>query len=334
MKTYRIEYCYEDFCYFDVILEGEEITLNRKHLFKQDEDMDETLIFNVKNLVDVKIESHQDVDERIEFWNVLLVPKSEEDDTPSLISFMECVKKDQIDKIEGVRQFVLSQNESVEDYNHSDNIIEKTSSFDSDGNGEVDLVEGDDFNQLLKKHQKRVIEINRDYIQQFVKISNLLKTKKKNIQSLFENIKNTSHQSELEEHTGILKNEIHNYQLLLFNSLNMIVSLVGNDMITFYNIYESFDKLRIFNSTWENEVSQKLTNIEDGLTQLLYSIDEMSQSIVSGLSELTYVTEESNRNLINQLGEIESSIQVNNLLTGIQTYQMYKINQNTKGLRE
>ena len=205
--------------------------------------------------------------------------------------------------------------------------------FDSDGNGEVDLIEGDEFNQFLKKYQNQIIEINREYIQQFVKLSSLIKTKKKNIQTIFDNIKTKSNQNELEEHIGILKNEIHNYELVLFNSLNMIVSLVDDDMITFFEIHESFDKLNIFNSNWENEMSQKLTKIEDGLTNLMYSINQMGMDIIDGLSHLTYINEESNRNLENHLFEINSSIKVNNLLTGIQTYQMYKINQNTKSLR-
>jgi hypothetical protein len=38
--------------------------------------------------------------------------------------------------------------------------------------------------------------------------------------------------------------------------------------------------------------------------------------------------------IIKELRSIDSSIQFNNLLTGIQTYQMYKINKNTKNLNK
>lgn len=127
--------------------------------------------------------------------------------------------------------------------------------FDVDGNGVIDLVEGNDFNLLLKRHQKQIIEIDRDYVHQFVKVSSYLKNKQKNIQLIFDSIKDTSSQQELKDYVGILKNEIHSYKLILFNSLNIIVSLVEDDMITFYEIYESFDKLNIFNSNWEIEVS-------------------------------------------------------------------------------
>ena len=117
----------------------------------------------------------------------------------------------------------------------------------------------------------------------------------------------------------------------------MITSIVEDDLIVFYEIYESFDKLNMFNSNWENEVSQKLSNIGEGLSELMSSINSMERNIVSGLTELSYVTQEGFKELGNsvtrELQSIDSSIKFNNLLTGIQTYQMYKINKNTKFLR-
>ena len=117
----------------------------------------------------------------------------------------------------------------------------------------------------------------------------------------------------------------------------MVVSLCSGNLIEFYEIYESFDKLNIFNSNWENEVSEKLSNIGDKLNELMYSIYSMEQKIVSELNQLSYITSES-FNLINttvsgQLKEIKSSIDTNVLFNGIQAYQLYKINKNTKSLR-
>ncbi len=216
------------------------------------------------------------------------------------------------------------------------NQINVLSELDKDGNGEIDLIQND-FNKLLNKNQKQIIEIDKNYVHQFVKVSNFIKTKKTNTQKIFESIRDTSSQKELEERVGMLKNQIHAYELLVFHSINMIGSLVSEDLISFYEIYESFDKLGMFNSTWENEVSEKLTNIGDKLDDLMHSIYNMEQNIVNELSNLSYVTQESfedlNKSVTSQLKEVESSINTNNLLTGIQTYQLYKINKNTKGLR-
>lgn len=140
-----------------------------------------------------------------------------------------------------------------------------------------------------------------------------------------------------EELIGILKNQIHNYELLMFHSINMVVSISTDNLIVFYEIYETFDKLNVFNSNWEKEVSEKLTNVGSKLDDLMYSIYNMEQSIVSELSYLTYVTRDSfedlNSSVTSQLKEVESSINTNNLLAGIQAYQLYKINKNAKSLR-
>jgi hypothetical protein len=206
--------------------------------------------------------------------------------------------------------------------------------FDKTGNGEIDLVPNDFF-KLFNKNQRKVIELDKNYIHQFVKVSNYIKTKKENVQLIFESIRNTSSQAELVERVNLLRNQIYSYELLIFHSVNMIGALVSEDLITFYEIYESFDKLSVFNSNWENEVSEKLTNIGDKLDDLMYSIYRMEQNISSELSNLSYITQESfedlNRTVRSQLREVGSSINMNNLLTGIQAYQLYKINKNTKG---
>ena len=200
------------------------------------------------------------------------------------------------------------------------------SELDKDGNGEVDVIEGNDFNLLLKKHQKSIVEVDRTYVQQFVKISGYLKTKEKNIQTIFNLIKDTPNQKVLKEYVEVLKDDIHSYNLILFNSLNMIVSLVEDDMITFYEIHEMFDTLNMFDSKHEKDISQKLTNIGDGLESLIYEIRDMGNKISNSIDELTYVTEQSNEQLENQLSEIDSTMKVGNLINTINTYQNYKNN--------
>ena len=225
------------------------------------------------------------------------------------------IENERIKKLEGLKTSIISQ-------------------LDKDNNGEVDLIDGESFNKLLNKHQKSITEIDKNYIQKFVKISLYLKTKKKNTQLIFDSIRETRNEKELDELMSLLKNQIHTYELLVFHSISMITSLVESDLITFYEIYESFDQLGVFNSNWENEVSNKLSDIGDGIKDLMYSINKMEYNIVNSLETLNYTTQESfselNSSISSQLSSIDSSINFNNLLTGIQTYQMYKINQNTK----
>ena len=210
------------------------------------------------------------------------------------------------------------------------------SNFDKDCDGNIDLIENG-FNKLLSQSQKSIISVDKNYIHQFVKVSNYIKIKQENTQKIFESIVETSSQEELEEMLGMLKNQIHSYELLVFHSINMVGALVSEDFITFYEIYESFDKLGMFNSNWENEVTKKLSSIGSKLDDLMYSIYNMEQNIISELGHLSYITQKSfkdlNISVSSQLKEVESLINTNNLLASIQTYQLYKINKNTKSQR-
>lgn len=227
--------------------------------------------------------------------------------------------------------------------------------LDSNRDGILDILESRDFDTLLRKHQNKIKLINRDYIQLFVKISNYLKMKGQNLQLVFNGVTKVSSQEKLKHLKGLLRNQIHTYQTVYLHSLNMLVSLIEEDDITFYEIYEVFDKLEVFNSKWENDVSSHLSNINKsvetlnknvetlnknvvlGFTGLMFQIDELEGNLLRGMKDMVYLQgnymKELGLTLTKELNNIDSSIKVNNLLTGISTYQLYKINKNTKSLR-
>lgn len=257
---------------------------------------------------------------------------------------IQFIKKDKLDFYKNKKnQENVFETRRIEKLKTSINSI--TSRLDKDNNGTLDLVEEkNEFNLLLKKHQKVVIEkgkeFNENYTHQFIKVGNYIKQKRSNLQLIFDCVKQVKNQKDLEKYVEILENEIHSYNLLLINSFSLIVSLIEDDQITFYDIYEKFDKLNIYNSNWENEISQKLTTLNKGISELnsnmkglMYEIRVMGDRIVDSIGDLSYITEESTKMLDNRLGEINSSIKTNNLLTLIQTYQTYRINKNTKSLR-
>ena len=200
------------------------------------------------------------------------------------------------------------------------------SELDKDGNGVVDLVEGDDFNLLLKKHQQSIVELDRNYVQQFVKVSSYLKTKKVNIQTIFDSIIDTPNKDVLNRHVDILKGEIHTYNLVLFNSLNMIVSLLDDDMITFYEIYEVFDDLNMFDSKHEKDLSLKLTNISGDINDLMSEVKTVGETICKSIETLSNVTQDTGEKLSKHLSKIDSTLKVGNLINTINLFQNNKTN--------
>ena len=223
-------------------------------------------------------------------------------------------------------RFIIEKNATKQNLKNSQK--SSISEFDKDGNGLLDTIEvEDEFLKLLKKHQPKIIEVDKSYIQKFVKVSDYHKTQRKNLQTIFENITKTENKDELSSVIHLLKEQIHSYESLIFHSFNMLTSLVDDDLITFYQIHTAFDKLDIFNSNHQNQLMRKLSNIEDGLYSLILSIRSMEQNIIYELNHLSYVTESSYEKLSISVNEnlkaIGSSINTNNLLTAINTYQNY-----------
>jgi hypothetical protein len=72
----------------------------------------------------------------------------------------------------------------------------------------------------------------------------------------------------------------------------MIVSLIEDDMITFYEIHERFDNLNIFDSKHEKDISQRLINIGNGIENLInLEVLDCSHNNLTDLNEM--------KNLIN-----------------------------------
>lgn len=149
---------------------------------------------------------------------------------------------------------------------------------------------------------------------------------------------------------------------LFYNSFHiMYQSLVSKKMGVYMKIYVELETIGIFTTFFESTVMDNLNVINKHLDNLnstlknvssqLSQVNNYLQLLNSSMYKLNLSVDETNLNLNdisssiqngNNLLEksndlldgINSGVGLNNLLTGIQTYQMYKINNNTKSLRE
>jgi len=190
--------------------------------------------------------------------------------------------------------------------------------YDKNNDGNVDLFEEDSFMNLLNKHQKGIIEIDKKYVLDFIKINEYLIEKRGNLNELLKSINgyNLKHlkyfkksnivskykelggsvnsrvglisqlkqnqgtqKSDLEELIDLFMLSIENYNLILFHSLNMITFLINDDMINFYKLYQMLDKLDIFNSNLEKKNFEKFNEISTKLSNLEFGINQMINKI-------------------------------------------------------
>jgi hypothetical protein len=203
--------------------------------------------------------------------------------------------------------------------------------FIEDNKNKIDIIDvKDDFHNLIKNHQTKIIDTDKTFIQKFIKISNYHKQKKENLKNMFDSITSTKNLEELEELKILLKQQIHTYEIIILHSFNMLTALIDDDLITFYEIYEAFDELNMFDSNHQKELSEKLTNIEDGIYNLVKSNVELERNMTNKLISLSYLNisayKELTKSLNKKLASIGSAINTNTLLNAINAYSSYSTN--------
>tara|TARA_B110000971_G_scaffold186697_1_gene195574 strand:- start:238 stop:1605 length:1368 start_codon:yes stop_codon:yes gene_type:complete len=105
----------------------------------------------------------------------------------------------------------------------------------------------------------------------------------------------------------------------------MLIYYLEDKKIRYFELYEAFEKMGVFDSTWEKNILSKLesidirlVNIDGQLTELNLNFEALADASVSIVSELQ---------------NINSSFITNNMLTAITAHQTWRINRNTKSLR-
>ena len=214
-------------------------------------------------------------------------------------------------------------------------IAELTSELDLNSDDTIDVIQHEnEFFNLLKSNQSIILEMEKsegkDYTKQFVKLSNFLVEKEKNLQSIFKRISDIKEYENFEAFKSNLIDQIQFYNILRLNSLQMISSFIDDDRITFYMIYEKLDKLGVWNTNFENQFLIKMDLLNSNINRLISEIKDMSQSINSSISELIFITNENTDSVTKKLKEIGSKLDTSNLLNTINTYQNFKTNQRLK----
>jgi len=113
-----------------------------------------------------------------------------------------------------------------------------------------------------------------------------------------------------------------------YNSLSfvMLSYLNEDEKLKFFEYYNLFEKLGVFDSTWQNKIYNKLSSIDNNL----HKINENLKILNDNIKDISIEINELKENLNSKLSDIKSSADINNIISGIQLYQLYKINKQTK----
>jgi hypothetical protein len=172
------------------------------------------------------------------------------------------------------------------------------------------------FTKLIKDNQSK---IDKEFIPQFLKIISYYESQVKTYSVIYENTNGIDfHQNRTSDIESSLKSlgvYSKSIKLLELSINELLKSYLEEDLINFYSLHNKFEEMGMFMSQGEKLIVNSLGDINSNLTGIIDSIDNLT----SKMGELG-----------NKLNEVNNSLEVQNLISILNTYQTYKINKNTK----
>ena len=158
--------------------------------------------------------------------------------------------------------------------------------FDVNSDKTVDIIQHDnEFKKLINTNQEKIINFEksegRDFIRQFVQLANFLNQKEKELQSYFTRVSDISILERFDGFERGFKSQIQFYNVCRINSIQMVTSFINDDRVTFYDLYEKFDKFGVFNSHFQNQLLSSLNLLNANIGSLVDEIRDMSLNIES-----------------------------------------------------
>ena len=279
-----------------------------------------------------------------------------------------------VDELEEKRFNILikiinASNEPIENNDIAEYIQEKFKEASLRNSG--DLVDSPSkIKQLIISNQNKIVELDKRYVLDFLKIHNFLNIKHQQIIKSVETLnKDVKVFKTIDSFSSLIIEQVNSYNIVYYYSLNMLIGLLDGNFVVFYELYEEFDELGIFKNKFEKDLTATLTDIKEelktmnvdivrkltiiesqlekvivgvnqinqNLTEVVNGLINIEESISNGFNSLNHTIDSNfkdlNTNLNNGLENLNSTVAFGNMINAISAYQLYKVNKNTKSLR-
>ena len=170
--------------------------------------------------------------------------------------------------------------------------------YDADDNNDLDVAETSNIELIIKQKQSAIRKIekqeNRNYLRDFTKINIFLDSFQKQLVNDYEDIQsfceieNKISLSSAQQKIETFENNITSYKALMSSLVLMVSNLVNDDLVSFFKLYEIFDKLSVFESNYEKKVVQGFRDNADLTKQLIKATHNSRDVIERALDEVGY----------------------------------------------
>ena len=160
---------------------------------------------------------------------------------------------------------------------------------------------------------------NDEHIQKILKVLEFYENNLNNYSNTYEKFNDkdfvNEFQSEINETIELLLPTYNSVLVIESYISEMISSLIKGDKVTYFSIYNVFEDQGVFLTKGEKIMIENTNKLSEQLNQLNSSMDTLI-SLTVDISE--------------KLSRINGQLKINNLLTGINTYQLHSINKKLK----
>ncbi|HQX04590.1 MAG TPA: hypothetical protein PKZ44_10790 [Flavobacterium sp.] len=98
----------------------------------------------------------------------------------------------------------------------------------------------------------------------------------------------------------------------------MIIFYLNDNKISYFEIHQAFEKLGVFDSTWQKNLMSKMSNIESNLNRISLDLTQMNSNFEQLINQSEKIT--------NELQAINNSVKTGNMIQAISAYQSWRIN--------
>lgn len=120
----------------------------------------------------------------------------------------------------------------------------------------------------------------------------------------------------------VFKGTYENYNKTLEYYKNIAKTMVffylNDNKISYFEIHQAFEKLGVFDSTWQKNLMSKMSNIESNLNRISHDLTQMNNNFEQLINQSEKIT--------NELQAINSSVKTGNMIQAISAYQSWRIN--------
>jgi len=228
--------------------------------------------------------------------------------------------------------------EAVDISDYKEFIEENQSNILQKGNEDI-LFSFLKIDSFLKNYKQGMESCKRDIIKKinvdFLKSKLIENSKINDLDKLAENLQSNLNRLDGEKALGfnasfdrlvstghVFKGTYENYNKTLDYYKNiakaMVVFYLNDNKIGYFEIYQAFEKLGVFDSTWQKNLMDKMSNIENNLSKISNDLTKINSNFEQLISQSEKIT--------NELKSINSSVQTGNMIQVISAYQLWRVN--------